>query len=114
MKEKKSIKKIVRDVIVSIMMLIGIVVMVYCGLILPYELNEEVVKEDIREVLDGNYVNIDGKDYILLQIKYDDYSKLEKYSIYDIVFKDVEGVDQPYLKVYLNRNDRVLNSELYY
>lgn len=112
MKEKKNKKTI--EVIVSIMLLIGSIVMIYYALILPYELNEKVVKEEIREVLDGNYVNIDGKDYILLQIKYDDYSKLERYSIYDIVFKDVEGVEQPYLKVYLNRNDRVLNSELYY
>ncbi|CAM2078653.1 MAG: hypothetical protein NSGCLCUN01_02854 [uncultured Clostridium sp.] len=114
MEEKKSIKKLVRDVIISIIMLSVSAVMVYYALILPHELNEEVIKIEPREVLNGEYINVDGKDYVLLQIKYDDYSKLEKYSIYDIVFKDRDDIDQPYLIVYLNRNDRVLKSELFY
>ncbi|MDU2674225.1 MAG: hypothetical protein E7C50_00405 [Clostridium sp.] len=80
-----------------------------------YKQIEQVVEYvEEREVLAGEYVNIDERDYILLQVKYDDCSKLEKYSIHDIVFKDIEEIEQPYLKVYLNRYDRVLNSELYY
>lgn len=89
------------------------IVTAYLVFVMPMKWKQEVVKTDQREVL-GKYINIDGNDYVVLQIKYDDYSKLEKYSIYDIVFKDIEGVEQPYLKVYLNRYDRVLKSELYY
>ncbi len=113
MKEKKN-KKWIKELVGLIIAFSGIITIAYCSWILPDRIEGKVVKEEIREVLDGNYVNIEGNDYILLQIKYDDYSKLEKYLIHDIVFKDIEDVEQPYLKVYLNRYDRVLNSELYY
>lgn len=77
-------------------------------------LDEAVNRIETREVLDGKYINIEGVDYIILQIKYDDYSKLERYTIESIILKDVEKLEQPYLKTYLNRNDRVLKKELYY
>ena len=44
--------------------------MIYYALILPDKLNEEVIKIEQREVLNGEYINVDGKDYVLLQIKY--------------------------------------------
>lgn len=113
MKEKKN-RKWIMELVGLIIAFSGIITIAYCTWILPYRLEGKVVKEEIREVLAGNYVNIDGSDYILLQIKYDDYSKLEKYSIYDIIFKDIDDIEQPYLKVYLNRYDREVKSELYY
>ncbi len=113
MEKKEEIKDLIKGV--GLFLFIIFLIMIgYYTLTLPQRISEKVVKEEIREVLDGNYVNIEGNDYILLQIKYDDYSKLEKYSIYDIVFKDIEGIEQPYLKVYLNRYDGVVNGELYY
>ncbi|WWU65606.1 hypothetical protein QJR26_04390 [Clostridium baratii] len=77
-------------------------------------LNGSVDRIETKQVLDGKYINIEGIDYILLQIKYDDYSKLERYTKESIIFKDVDMVEQPYLKIYLNRNDWVLKNELYY
>ena len=113
MGKKEDIKDLIK--IIGLFLFIIFFIMIgYYTLTLPQRISEKVVKEEIREVLDGSYSNVEGNDYILLQIKYDDYSKLEKYSIHDIVFKDIEDVEQPYLKVYLNRYDRVLNSELYY
>ncbi len=113
MGKKEDIKDLIK-IIGLFLFIIFFIMIVYYTLTLPQRISEKVVKEEIREVLDGSYSNVEGNDYILLQIKYDDYSKLEKYSIHDIVFKDIEDVEQPYLKVYLNRYDRVLNSELYY
>lgn len=38
----------------------------YYTFILPQKLSEKVVKEEIREVLDGSYVSVEGQDYVLL------------------------------------------------
>ncbi len=80
-----------------------------------YKQIEQVVEYvEEREVLAGEYVNIDERDYILLQIKYDDYSKLEKYYIDSIIFKRVEKIEKPYIKIYFNNNYKALKYELYY
>lgn len=114
MEEKKNIKKIIIQLFGLTIGFSILITMVYLAFVMPMKWKEKVVKIEQREVLDGSYVNIDGMDYILLQIKYDEYSKLEKYLIYDIVFKDVEDVEKPYIKLYLNKYDRPVNSELYY
>lgn len=108
---KKS--EVIKNGVVLILLFITIGVMCIAFTI-PYRLNNEIDRVEVREIISGEYVNSDREDYVIFQVKYDDYSKLERYSIYDIVLKDVEGVEQPYIKLYLNRNGIVLNSELYY
>lgn len=51
---------------------------------------------------------------MVLQVKYDDEIKYEKYSIYDVIFKDLEDIDEVYLKIYFNGYDKELKKELYY
>lgn len=98
--------------IIIILVLLGVYVIKLCQK--EAEMNEQIEYIQEREVLGGEYVNTDDGDYVVLQVQYDDYSKLERYLIDEIVFKDIENVDVPFLKIYFNRNERILKNELYY
>lgn len=105
-------KKLIRkDMIENLLILILILVFfLFVVKFFTYQnkLRKEVAKVETREVLDHKYVNNDAGEYVVLQVKY------EKYSIYDVIFKDLEDIDEAYLKIYFNGYDKELKKELYY
>lgn len=105
-------KKLIRkDMIENLLILILILVFfLFVVKFFTYQnkLRKEVAKVETREVLDHKYVNNDTGEYVVLQVKY------EKYSIYDVIFKDLEDIDEAYLKIYFNGYDKELKKELYY
>ena len=104
-------KLIRKDMIENLLILILILVFfLFVVKFFTYQnkLRKEVAKVETREVLDHKYVNNDAGEYVVLQVKY------EKYSIYDVIFKDLEDIDEAYLKIYFNGYDKELKKELYY
>ena len=111
-------KKLIRkDMIENLLILILILVFfLFVVKFFTYQnkLRKEVAKVETREVLDHKYVKNDTGEYVVLQVKYDNEIKYEKYSIYDVIFKDLEDIDEAYLKIYFNGYDKELKKELYY